>query len=127
MEKKIKIGLISLTIIAIILIIGLWLLQNQQVKSQVIVLNKELCPDCELGLIDSHWQNNDLIIEGVFAINGCPGEVIYESEVSNDNLNVVLKDEGLCNHMGKQKTTLKIQNLEKKDYNIILGYKYYKR
>ncbi len=127
MEKKIKIGLICLTIIVMILITGSWLIQNQQVKSQVIVLNKEPCPNCELGLIDSHWQNNDLIIEGVFAINCCPGEIIYEYKVSNDNLNVVLKDEGLCNCMGKQKTTLEIQNLEKKDYNITLGYKYYKR
>ncbi len=130
MEKKLKRGLIILTIltiIAAILIIKLWLPQNQQVNSQIIVLNEEPCPNCTMGLINSSWQNNDLIIEGVFPINCCPGDVIYEYNVSNDNLTVVLRDEGLCNCMGKRKTTLKIQNLEKRDYNITLGYEFYRK
>ena len=126
MQKKIKIGLILS-----VFVVGLLILQSQRIqelpnqssnKLRIIVLSEELCHNCKHGVINSHWENNDLIIEGIFSVNCCPEKIIYEYELINNDLSIVLKDEGICNCMGKQKTILKIQNLKKKDYNIILRY-----
>ncbi len=45
----------------------------------------------------------------------------------NDTSNIILKDKGLCNCFTTEKTRLRIKNLEKKNYNITLGYDWYER
>ena len=69
MKKKIKIGLINLVIITVSLVVGLWLIRNQERGPQVSVLKEEAggCPRNSIdNVINSYWQNDNLIVEGCF-------------------------------------------------------------
>ena len=131
MKRKSKIRLISLAVVAIILI-GALLINgiNLRKNRKIIVLSEESCDyhnyECnKTGVIDSHWQGSNLIIEGVFPVNCCPGKILYEYNLTNNNLNVILKDKGLCNCMNRKRVILEIKDLKRGNYNISLGYGVY--
>jgi hypothetical protein len=131
MDKKV-LGL-SLLIVLLVLAAGIWLLQNGQpskeeviTNPQITLISNESCSGCKMGLINSYWENNDLIVLGAFNMNCCPGKLMYDYELSGDNLEVILKDQGLCNCFGITKSTLRITGLPKKEYNITVDYRLYK-
>jgi hypothetical protein len=77
----------------------------------------------ETHLIDSHWEQGDLVLAGVFELNCCPERIVFDYTLSGDSLIVLLKDKAqcLCNEFSQ--FSLRIRGLSKKEYRISLGYR----
>jgi hypothetical protein len=125
--KTMIIGIISIIIIAGTLISGC-LEQKDNHEEELIshpditILREESCSSNNSSILESYWNNSNLIVKAIFLVNCCPDNIFFDYDIKDNMLNIKLNEVNpKCYCECYRLFVLKIENLERENYTIILN------